>query len=113
MFDRMLKSSSKTDEKKRTQQLQQIKQIKQIPSISTTMTISTIPLKTNCVTNTLKQVLDENVVTEFKYENPPQKFYVPRFFLSGRGSWRAAQGNIYTQAMLLKDIEDEFNQRLN
>mgnify|MGYP006981374318 CR=1 FL=1 len=72
--------------KKRTQQLQHIKQIP---------VITTIPLKKNCVTNTLKQVLDENVVTEFKYENPPQKIYVPRFFLSGRGSWRAAQGNIY------------------
>ena len=54
----------------------------------------------------------DNPKISFKYENINGNEYVPHLFICGRGSWRATQGNIFTSNMLVKEMQDEFNQRL-
>lgn len=38
--------------------------------------------------------------------------FAPKIAVNSRGSWRIAQGNIYTKSMFEKDFENEFSQQL-
>lgn len=38
--------------------------------------------------------------------------FAPKIAVNSRGSWRIAQGNIYTENEFAKDFEYEFNQQL-